>query len=370
MTFMHDRLPNGKKPVALVMQGGGALGAYECGAVTRLCEEGYYPVAVAGVSIGAINAAAIAGARGGNVAASLDRLWNRLTNYTVSDLMPWFAPFGHPDMYWMRPIPWSTACCDVTPLRRTLQEVCDFDQINDQDHMGFAVTATEVATGALKRFLNRGPDWKAKPDRITPDHVLASGALPPGFPMAFVNGKAHWDGGLFDNTPVRPMLDLLDDEQADDVPIVQINLFPDGAQEVPLPRDMNEVFARKMEMTFENRFWDDYATTEYDGQTGLRKYAQMIRVLRVEMAHHPLLRDNEQFQTLLKRRCLGNLHVITSDHQPMTGGLDFSKSGIRARRDKGYDAVRAYNLDEQVRQRYRREHSRTSAALRELEPVS
>ena len=285
--------PVAGKPVALVMQGGGALGAYEWGAVTRLCDEGYYPVAVAGVSIGAVNAAAIAGARGGDVAASLDDLWSRLRNPYVLDSLPWLAPFGNPGMYLPRldfHNYWSwTAYSDVTPLRRTLQEVCDFDQINDPNHMGFAVTATEVGTGSLQRFLNRGPDWKAKPDRITPDHVLASGGLPPGFPMAFVNGKAHWDGGLFDNTPVRPMLDLLDDEQADHVPIVLINLFPDG-QEMQLPRDMKEVSARKMELTFENRFWDDYATTEYDGQTGLRKYAQMTRKLNAVIASDSPLR--------------------------------------------------------------------------------
>jgi len=182
---------------------------------------------------------------------------------------------------------------------------------------------------------------------------------------------------------VRPMLDLLDDEQADQVPIVQINLFPD-CQPVPLPRDMKEVFARKMELTFENRFWDDYATTEYDGQTGLRKYAEMIRKLNAVIASDSPLREDEQFQTLLKRRCLGNLHIITSDHQPMTGGLDFSASGIHARRAKGYEAVKAYNLAEQVRQRHRTDHCSannrnasdpkdrglTGADPRELEPVS
>ncbi|MBV8617137.1 MAG: patatin-like phospholipase family protein [Acetobacteraceae bacterium] len=356
MTFMQNVPPRGAKPVALVMQGGGALGAYEWGAVTRLCDEGYYPVAVAGVSIGAINAAAIAGARGGDVAASLKMLWERLINRDVLDLMPWFAPFGNRAMYLPRSgmdfltFPWWTAYCDVMPLRRTLEEVCDFDRINARHPMGFAVTATEVATGALRRFLNKGPAWKARPDRITPDHVLASGALPPGFPMAQVNGTAHWDGGLFDNTPVRPMLDLLDEDQADHVPIVQINLFPDG-EEVRLPRNMLEVSARKMELTFQNRFWDDYATKAYDGKVGLRKYAAMIRKLSAEVPLDSPLRKDEQFQTLLKRRCLGNLHVVTSEHQPMTGGLDFSERGVRARCEKGYEAMRAYRLDHKVEAR-------------------
>ena len=356
MTVMRHITERDRKPVALVMQGGGALGAYEWGAVRALCEDGYYPDAVAGVSIGAVNAAAIAGAHRGDVVRSLDTLWTKkLTNPFLLDALPWFAPFGHPGMYYPRMDflnfqSW-TACCGVAPLRSTLEEICDFDQINNPSHMGFAVTAAEVATGALRRFLNKGPDWKARPNRITPDHVLASGALPPGFPRARVDGRAYWDGGLFDNTPVRPMIDLLDDEQADDVPIVQINLFPEGGQEMPLPRNMGEVFARKMELTFENRFWDDYATTEYDGLTGLRKYAQMIRILRAEMSQHPLLRDNEQFKTLLKRRCLGNLHVIKSDHQPTTGGLDFTLRGIWERHDKGYKAVKDYNLDQKVWER-------------------
>jgi len=353
MTVMRNIMQRGGKPVALVMQGGGALGAYEWGAVTALCEEGYYPVAVAGVSIGAVNAAAIAGARGGDVIGSLSRLWERLTNPYLLDAMPWFAPFGHPNMYWPNywPNPSLTAYCGVAPLRSTLEEICDFDRINDikdEHRTGFAVTAAEVATGALKRFLNKGPDWKEKPDRITADHVLASGALPPGFPMAMVNGKAHWDGGLFDNTPVRPMVDLLEGDQLDHVPIVQINLFPDGGQETPLPTHMGEVLARKMELTFMNRFWDDYATTEYDGLIGLCKYAQMIRNLDNEIPKDAKLRNSNQFKTLLRRRCLGNLHVIRSDRASMTAGLDFSRRGIYERRDKGYAAVKAYRLGEQV----------------------
>ena len=358
MTVMRNIMQRSGEPVALVMQGGGALGAYEWGAVTALCEEGYYPVAVAGVSIGAVNAAAIAGARGGDVIASLETLWKLLINRHVLASIPWFAPFGNRAMYLPRSgmdyltFPWWTAYCDVTPLRRTLEQVCNFDQINDPDHMGFAVTATEVETGVLKRFRNRAPDWKAKPDRITSDHVLASGALPPGFPMAFVDGKAHWDGGLFDNTPVRPMIDLLDDEQADSVPIVQINLFPDG-KPMPLPTNMQEVVARKMELTFENRFWDDYATLHYSGRKGLRKYAAMIRKLRAEVSPDSQLWHDEQFQTLLKRRCLGNLHIIQSEHEPMTGGIDFSEAGILARRKRGYDAVKAYQLARKVQERAR-----------------
>jgi len=346
MTHAARRVPPGTKPVALVMQGGGALGAYEWGAVTRLCDAGFHPVAVAGVSIGAVNAAAIAGARGGDVRGSLERLWERLMMPT-----PWFMPpamaqamslFGNPAMYRLKTdyhaFPLWTAYCDVSPLRRTLEELCDFDRINDPGHMGFAVTATEVATGRLKRFINAGD----RKEPITPDHVLASGALPPGFPMAVVNGAAHWDGGLFDNTPVRPMFDLLSEQEADEVPIVLITLFPDGAP-VPLPTNMVELWRRKMELTYENRFWDDYG-----GEDGLRAYAAMIGKLREAVPADAPIRADAQFGKLLMRRCLKNLRVIKSEHAAMTGSMDFSERTIRARFDLGYKAVGQHLVNGQL----------------------
>lgn len=340
MTEVKRRVPPGKKPVALVMQGGGALGAYEWGAVTGLCEAGFHPVAVAGVSIGAVNAAAIAGAPGGDVVASLAELWRRLMIHT-----PPFMPramaemigvFGNPAMYSLRTdwhaFPSWTAYCDVSPLRRTLEDVCQFHRINDPTNMGFAVTATSVQTGQLKRFANDGLHRTP----ITADHVLASGALPPGFPMAEVNGEPHWDGGLFDNTPVRPMFDLLTEREADEVPIVLINLFPDGTS-VPPPRNMAELWTRKMELTYENRFWDDYG-----GKEGLHAWAAMIAEVDRALPPDAPIRRDPQYRLLRMRRCLGNLHVIESDHVPMTGGMDFSADTVRKRFRLGREAAERY----------------------------
>ena len=335
MYTSRNKLPPGKKPIALVMQGGGALGAYEWGAVSRLCEADFYPVAVVGVSIGAVNAAAIAGARGGDICASLNRLWGRLMMPT-----PWFLPefmaetmsaFGNPAMYRLKTdystFPWWTSYCDVSPLRQTLEEVCDFKQINNAQRMGFAVTATEISTGELHRFHNGDPKQP-----ITPDHVLASGALPPGFPMAVVGGKAYWDGGVFDNTPVRPMFDLLKGDEIDTVPIVVINLFPD--KEIgPVPSNMLQLKNRLMELTYENKFWD-----EFGGVEKLKEYAEMIGALGGAVKDHPI-KHNEHFKKLLRRRCLKNLHVITSDHVPMVGGMDFSERSILARHKLGREAV-------------------------------
>ena len=243
-------MPPGGKPMALVLQGGGALGAHEWGAIVRLCEAGFYPIAVTGVSIGAVNAAAIAGAKDGDVVASLNTLWERLTLPA-----PWFVPtvvaetisaFGHPAMYNLRKDVHSffnwTAFCEMTPLRETLMALCDFDQLNDEKNMGFGVTATDVASGDSKRFLNLNSE------RITPDHIIASGALPPGFPMAMIDGRSYWDGGVFDNTPMAPMLELLDDRQAENVPVIVIELFP-AEEEQPLPMDMLQLKNRMMELT-------------------------------------------------------------------------------------------------------------------------
>ncbi len=152
----------------------------------------------------------------------------------------------------------------MEPLHRTLQEVCDFDLINDEQHMGFAVTATDVSTGDSKRFLN------INDQRITSEHIVASGALPPGFPMAPVRRSSYWDGGIFDNTPMAPMLDCSSDARDEDVPVVVIELFPAGSPQ-PLPTDCYQLKNRMVELTYQNRFWDDYGGLEQ-----FRQYATMI----------------------------------------------------------------------------------------------
>jgi predicted acylesterase/phospholipase RssA len=197
--------------MGLVLQGGGALGAYEYGAVTRLVECGWQPVAIAGVSIGAATAAAVAGARQGNICKSLKSLWEAITLNPVPfwplERQATFSIFGNPRFWRMRQDilgyrDW-TSLYDVSPMRETLAEVCDFEQLNDPTHMRFAVTATNVQTGDQVSFAN----FVANPDavhyvtpriskvRLTPDHVLASGSLPPGFPMTVIEGVPIGTGG-------------------------------------------------------------------------------------------------------------------------------------------------------------------------------
>jgi NTE family protein len=325
------------KRIALVLQGGGALGAYEWGVVTRLVEEGYQPVAVTGVSIGAINAAAIAGARGGDIAGSLKRLWQAITlpmlPFAPAFVQETLSALGNPNFYKLRTDFWSllswTALCDIAPMRKTMEDICDFSQINDSRHMRFAVTATDVGTGSSVRFLNTR-------EKITPDHVLASGALPPGFPMAVIDKRYYWDGGLFDNTPLNPLLELLTEEEVESLPIVVIDLFPAG-QEEPIPTTLLEVKNRSMELAFENRFWENY------GKHGdFRAYAAMLAALDAAVPSASSLRNDPEFQTLLRRRALGNLHIISSTHAPMTGGMDFSQAGVTHRYERGREGADKY----------------------------
>ncbi len=333
---MNDRPTAGSaKPVALVLQGGGALGAYEWGAVSRLVEAGYQPVAVSGVSIGAINAAAIAGARGGDIRESLRKIWQAITLPTLPFVPELFqetlSAFGNRNFYTVRTdylalASW-TAYCDVSPMLRTLAEICDFAQISDPRHMRFAVTATDVGTGSSVRFLNtEGP--------IRPEHVLASGALPPGFPMAEVDGRLYWDGGLFDNTPLKPMIELLTEEEIETLPIVVIDLFPGSGEHEPIPTNLAEVNNRMMELSFENRFWESYGV-----RGSYRDYAAMLKALDEAVPADSPLRADPEFVDLLRRRCLKNLHVIPSEHVAMTGGLDFSAIGVARRQRMGWEAM-------------------------------
>jgi NTE family protein len=337
--------------MGLVLQGGGALGAYESGAVTRLVELGWQPVAVTGVSIGAINTAAIAGAIGGDIPASLRRLWKAIT-LTTNPFWPanqqgLFSMLGNPGFYQLRTdflnmTRW-TSLCDVSPMRKTLDALLDFKQINDWTHIRCSVTATNVATGTQVSFSNHLADPgvshrvtpKVQKMQITPDHILASGSLPPGFPMTKIDGVHYWDGGLFDNTPIEALLDLLDHDEISKLPIFVINLFPTHGG---IPHSLSEVQGRMMEIAYENRFWAAYE----DPRAGLAPFTDMLEGLERDLPSNSPVRETESFRRLRRLRALKNLNVISAQHIGMAGGTDFSAYGVRRRFDIGYKAVDHY----------------------------
>lgn len=318
--------------IGLVLQGGGALGAYEFGVVTHLVEMGLDPVAVTGVSIGAINAAAIAGARDGDIAGTLRQLWTAIT-LNHHPLVPdkyqeLLSAFGVPSFYklrhdWFNAPNWA-ALCDTSPMQGTLAKIVDFDRLNQPDKIRFSVTATDVNTGLSVRFCNQDT-------RITPDHILASGSLPPGFPMTKIGDAYYWDGGLFDNTPLRPLVEMLTPEETETLPIIVIDLFP---TKDAIPKNLVEIKNRMMEISFENKFWDDFG-----GPDGLVEYAKMLGDLDRALPAESDVRKSLQFRRMMQYRSLKNLKVVNSEHVPMTGGMDFSEHGIQRRFEAGYRAA-------------------------------
>jgi NTE family protein len=321
--------------VAVVLQGGGALGAYEYGAVTELVRNGINPKIITGVSIGAINSAAIAGAKNGDIVGSLTELWRRLTldlpRFIPEQLLRNMALLGNPSFYRLRTDWWGysgwTSFCDTRPIQKTLQQVVDWERLNDTKTIRIAVTAVNVATGAQTHFSNTEM-------RLDSRHIIASGSLPPGFPATQIDGQHYWDGGLFDNTPLPPLFDLLTNDEVENLPIIMIDLIPNADQ---IPGNLIDVRNRMTELSFENRFWD-----EYGGHRGLVDHARILNEInKLVPADHPL-RQEREYQRMMEYCACKNLHVITPSHQTMSEGHDFSPAGILRRYQSGVDATRSF----------------------------
>ncbi|MEI6642192.1 MAG: patatin-like phospholipase family protein [Novosphingobium sp.] len=248
----------------LVLQGGGALGAYQAGVFEALAAANHEPAWVAGISIGAVNAALIAGNPPEQRLMALRTFWDR-----ASSRVPFPAPFadgwgrrifnetaagivaltGIPGFFTPRVTPpWlalpgtpeATSLYDTAPLRETLLELVDFDLLNSGP-MRFSVGAVNVLSGNFTYFDNR--------ERlIGPEHIMASGALPPGFPAVMIDGEPYWDGGIVSNTPLQYVLD----ERVGDTPLLvfQVDLFSARGM---MPRSVAEAVQREKDIRFSSR---------------------------------------------------------------------------------------------------------------------
>jgi predicted acylesterase/phospholipase RssA len=339
------------KEMALVLQGGGALGAFEYGVVSKLIEMGWRPTAVAGVSIGAVNAAAIAGAKGGDIARSLETIWNAITLPGV----PWLPEsaqgnlslLGNPNFWQSRTdvinMPSWTSLCSTDPMYRTLQSRLDFEQINRPEHIRIGVTATSLQSGGPTTFSNYLAQGAHSDDdhhtavlaTIEPAHVMASGALPPGFPAVRIDDVSYWDGGLFSNTPIDALLNLLDPDEIERLPIFVVDLFP--TQGLPDPRNLVDVQTRSTALHYQNRFW-----AEYGGSADQYEFAAMLDQLDKELPAKSTLRDNTAFLWLQRLRALKNIHVIESAAAGDGGDHDFSPYAVRKAWEAGRSAVVKY----------------------------
>jgi predicted acylesterase/phospholipase RssA len=332
----------------LVLQGGGALGAFEYGAIRWMHEhEQFSPDVIAGVSIGAINAACLVGARGEPM-ETLCELWERFA-VTSPPFMPesaqrFLALFGNTSFYRMRwdsvALPFWTSFYDTAILRRVLEEFIDFDTLNNSRTTLF-VSATDIETGEIVHFGNHTTG-------IGPEHIMASGALPPGFPMVRVDGRHCWDGGLFNNTPLAPVIEELDPDENVEKQIVVMNLFPNRGR---VPTNMLEVLDRAFEIVFSNKLQMDVKTA--------KKVDEFVEVLQEIERHLPedvmrRLGDNPAYQHMKKYKLIKNLITITDDSAtPVFGPFDFSRASIAARIAAGQEAAESafHRHREQVERR-------------------
>jgi NTE family protein len=326
----------------LVLQGGGALGAYQAGVYEALHEAGIAPQWVIGTSIGAINAAIIAGSKPDDRIDKLCAFWSRVQNdhFVPGGLPSWMATAarnfqsitaGVPAFFTPNPEaflgphyqlgPDAAGYYSVDPLRKTLGELIDFDQLN---HGGTRITvgASCVRTAEMRYF-----DSRDMP--LSMDHILASGALPPAFPAVRIDGELYWDGGILSNTPVEV---VFDDNPRRDSLVFAVHIWnPHG----PEPETIWEVMNRQKDIQYSSR-----AASHIKRQRQLHKLRHIVAEL-AKLVPDEKRRDN-LVGDLASYGCLTRMHVVrllapALDHEDHSKDIDFSAGGIRRRREAGYN---------------------------------
>lgn len=263
--------------VALVLQGGGALGSYQCGVYEAMHEAGVRPNWFAGTSIGAMNAAILAGNAPEHRVERLREFWRTICEpagsyapavaVVVRSALAWlpasnalaawantlgalgalvqgqrgfFSPRPQPPYLFSDGSGKATSFYDTAPLRETLERFVDFDRINEDDGVRLSVGATNVANGNFRYF-------DSTKDRIGPEHVMASGALPPAFPAVEVDGEHYWDGGIVSNTPLDYV--LAGTPRRDSL-VFQVDLWSARGD---LPKTLMDVLERQKDIQFSSR---------------------------------------------------------------------------------------------------------------------
>ncbi|MBC7202827.1 MAG: FAD-dependent oxidoreductase [Pusillimonas sp.] len=339
--FLFDAIP---PQTALVLQGGGALGAFECGVVRALEEEGIFPDIVAGVSIGAFNGAIIA-SNPRHATPALEAFWADLAVATAD--LPFacgermaaasqILTFGVPRFFrprWMHPfysftefpINW-TSYYDTAPVKELLAKYVDFAALKTSP-VRLLLSAVNVTTAELEVF-------DSYVDDLTPEHVLASGSLPPGFPWTVVEGKAYWDGGIVSNSP----LDLLIDRCGPDGKRVFIVDLFSGTS--PLPTNMMEVLLRRDEIVYSERIRSDLHHRET-----ISAYRRLIDYILTHFDPAQIERI-KHLPAYIQLMGDGAATTITrfmrqgQDREPASLDYDFSYKSIRAHQTEGYAVAR------------------------------
>ncbi|MGH6615085.1 patatin-like phospholipase family protein [Sphingomonas sp.] len=317
--------------VALVLQGGGALGSYQAGVIEGLAESGIGIDWVAGISIGAVNAAIVAGNPPERRVERLTKFWDTVTGYLPSfPIFPndhvrefvheWSAGFvamtGVPGFFTPRMIspafatpgtPEAMSFYDSAPLKDTLNELIDWDLLN-HGPVRLSVGAVDVESGNFQYFDTTERTIDAR-------HIMASGALPPGLPPIEIDGRLWWDGGLVSNTPLSHVLD----NQTDELLVFQIDLFSATTEKM---KTIMDVMAREKEIRFSSR------TREVSSQ--LMRLRQDREAIRKVLAKLPREMHNDPDVVALTARAAEDpvnlVHLIYRANAWEGGSRDFEFS--------------------------------------------
>jgi len=331
----------------LVLQGGGALGAYQAGAFEALYESGRRTEWVAGVSIGAINAALIAGNLPERRVGKLRAFWDLVSSDSaplsfLADLMPrgiyndisasttmaqgvpgFFTPRLPPASMMPPGTTGASSFYDTSALRQTLLDLVDFDYLN--------AGPVRICTGAVNVETGNMTWFDSAKQLITPEHIMASGALPPGFPAIEIDGAYYWDGGLVSNTPLQY---VFDQRPAEDLCIFQVDLFNARGK---MPTSIWDIEARTKDIRFSSRTrlnTDLLCDMHLARNAGRRLYDKLP----------PELRDDPDAQVLLSNECDPNItiaHLIYrhAKHESHSKDYEFSRASVLDHWRAGTDDV-------------------------------
>ncbi len=327
--------------IALVLQGGGALGSYQGGVYAALSKANYHPHWVAGISIGAINAAIIAGNPPETRVDQMRTFWEQITSTAVGWPLSSFEAlasvhqrvyaqaallFGQPGFFaprkaleWISPAP-PISYYDTNALKATLERLVDFDRINAATEPRLSVGAVNVRTGTFAYF-------DSTKITIRPEHIMASGALPPGFPAVEIDGEHYWDGGVVSNTPLAYVLDQLPRRS---MLIFQVDVFHGYGV---VPTTLEGVAEREKDIRYASR---TRMNTDVHARRHEVRHAinDLIALLPPELANTP------EARRLYKMGCVTQMDIVQLIYRPdapqgSQKDYEFSRATMEQRWDAG-----------------------------------
>ena len=342
-TVLHGTPPR----IVLVLQGGGALGAYQAGVYQALDEAGLQPEWVIGTSIGAINASLIAGNAPSQRMDRLKSFWRGVEHGFMPSMAANIPIFGAQMANWMtvanglqgfftpNPLAFASSSWPLgperagyyrtDPLKRTLTDFVDFDMVNN-GACRLTVGAANVRTAKMHYFDSRDMPLDVR-------HIMASGALPPAFPPVLINDELYWDGGILSNTPVEA---VFDDYPRRSALVFAVHIWnPTGKD----PETMSDVMHRQKDVQYSSR-----AHSHIVRQQQIHHMRHIIAELAARLT--PEERAKPEVEDMAGYGCLTQMHVVrllapSLDGEDHSKDMDFSASGIRQRWEAGLENTRA-----------------------------